>query len=75
MACEKQFPSFARNKLSAFQKVLLVQVFRPDRVESAINIFVCEVLGLNNITGISFSFKSLYQDETAPDVPILFITS
>lgn len=36
------------------------------------NIFVSEKLGLSNITGVTFSFKSLVED-TNPDVPILFV--
>lgn len=37
------------------------------------NTFVCEKLGLNNITGVTSSFKNLVED-TNPDVPILFVT-
>jgi len=36
------------------------------------NAFVCEKLGLSNITGVTFSFKSIVED-TNPDVPILFV--
>lgn len=52
----------------------MTNVFRPDRLESAMNVFVCEKLGLTNVTGVTFSFKSLLE-ETNPEIPILFITS
>ena len=62
-------------KLSPFHKVVLVQVFRPDRLESALALFVCEALGVSTISTVSFSFKNLYREESAPDTPVLFLTS
>lgn len=50
-----------------------MQVFRPDRVESALNIFVSDALGLTSIGGLVWSFKSILKDEPTPDVPILFV--
>ena len=73
--CEKNFPGQHKQKLTAFQRVLLIQVFRPDRVESALNSFVAESLGLTSITGLVWSFKSILKEEPTPDIPILFITS
>ena len=39
------------------------------------NEFVSKALGLNSISGITFSFKQLYKDDSQPQIPILFITS
>lgn len=41
---EVELPAKA-SRLTAFQKMLLVQVFRPDRLESAMNNFVKEAFG------------------------------
>lgn len=73
--CEKNIPSQYRNKLTQFQRVLLIQVFRPDRLESALNNFVAEALGLTSITGLVLSFKTMLKEEPNPEIPILFITS
>ena len=71
--CESNFPS--KILLKPFQKVLLVQIFRPDRLEKALEDFVCYALDLNNLNeGIS-SVSAIYSIETSPEVPILFITS
>jgi dynein heavy chain 2 len=75
IACERNFPAQTKGKLSSFQKVLLVQVFRPDRVESALALFVCEALVISNISSQSFSLKNLYGEDSSPEVPILFVTS
>lgn len=72
--CEKNFPSLYKAKLSSFQKVLVVQVFRPDRVESSLSMFVCEALGLTSISGLIWNFKSILKEEPTPDVPILFVS-
>ena len=73
--CEKNFPGQQKAKITGFQRVLLIQTFRPDRVESALNGFVAEALGLSSITGLVWSFKSILKEEPTADIPILFITS
>lgn len=45
--CENSFPSHVQN-LSAFQKLLLVQALRPDRLRTMMIIFAQKSLGLNN---------------------------
>lgn len=39
--CEVHFPPALANRLSEFQRILLVQVFRTERLQTAINNFVC----------------------------------
>ncbi len=73
--CEKAFPGSLKGKVSPFQKVLLTQVFRPDRVESAIVYFVCEALGIPSISSASLSLKAIFQEEATTETPILFVTS
>lgn len=71
--CEKVLPT--QGKVSPFQKVLITQVFRPDRVESALNLFVCEQLRIASIAAQAFSLRNLYREESSKDTPILFVTS
>ena len=42
---EVSFPSSARS-LSDFQQVMVVQVFRPDRLVTALSAFVCQALNV-----------------------------
>jgi dynein heavy chain 2, cytosolic len=73
LECEKEFPARIKTQITPFQRLLVVQVFRPDRLESAMTLFVCESLGKRNISPPPISLKRLYQDETSPTEPILFV--
>ena len=46
--CEVEFPQTVNLKLSGFQRFLLVQAVRPDRLETAMNRFVCPTPALHN---------------------------
>jgi|JI6StandDraft_1071083.scaffolds.fasta_scaffold14890_6 dynein heavy chain 2 len=70
---EAALPASCR-KLSSFQKVLLVQIFKPERLQSSVNAFLMEAYGLTSLAGISYSFKTIHAESTE-DVPILFIVS
>lgn len=43
--CEQVIPSHVSGKLSSFQRVLLVQTLRPDRLHSALMNFALQSLG------------------------------
>lgn len=75
LECEIDFPSKVNGQFSAFQKLLLVQAFRPDRLYSAMQQFVCEVLNLKSFAPPPLDFGALYANESAVHVPILMITS
>lgn len=53
--------------------MLLVQVFRPDRLESAMNNFVREAFGGSQVQPAPFSLSHLYEQETTAADPVLFI--
>lgn len=55
--------------------MLVVQVFRPDRLESAMNNFVKEAFGGQTVKPTPFSLSNLYEHETTCKDPILFIIS
>lgn len=53
----------------------MVSIFRPERLQSALNQFVCEALGLPSTAGTPPSFKTIYTSETTPMTPTLFVVS
>ena len=73
--CEKEIPTSVKSQITSFQKLLVIKTFRPDRLESAMNTFVCEALGKKTIAPSPLSLKSLYENDTDCFTPILFITS
>lgn len=42
---EIEFPQQVASRISSFQKLILIQVTRPDRLESAMTLFVKEAFG------------------------------
>ncbi|KAI9102585.1 dynein heavy chain and region D6 of dynein motor-domain-containing protein [Phlyctochytrium arcticum] len=71
-ACEKELP---KAKCSAFQKVLITQVLRPDRLLTALNDFSCSALHLQSLTPPPLNLAALQASETIPREPVLFITT
>ncbi|XP_023565248.1 cytoplasmic dynein 2 heavy chain 1 [Octodon degus] len=73
-ACEQEFPAILAKKVSLFQQVLVVQALRPDRLQSAMALFVCKTLGLKELSPLPLNLKRLYK-ETLEIEPILIIIS
>jgi dynein heavy chain 2 len=73
--CEVDFPSQIKNKISPFQKLLLIKTLRPDRLESAMHQFICEALSLSDISPPPLSIPDLFKSESLNIEPILFIIS
>ncbi len=71
--CESRFPQ--DKQLTSFQQLLVIQAFRPDRLESAMRVFVCELLGIQDISPETLNLKKLYSKETISTEPILIIIS
>jgi len=72
---EQKFPGQVSGRLSPFQRCMLIQVLRPDRLESAMQLFIKESFGGESVQANSFNLKSLYEEETTCQDPILFIIS
>ncbi|KAJ3189734.1 Cytoplasmic dynein 2 heavy chain 1 [Gaertneriomyces sp. JEL0708] len=66
---ESEMPS---NKLSGFQRVLLIQAVRPDRLLQAVGRFCCSALKLPDLSPLSASVDAIC-NETQPHQPVLFI--
>ena len=67
----RAFPPRAQ-QLSPFQKILLVQALRPDRMQSAMETFACDLLGLKSVNLATLNLPELAKD-TRPETPIMFI--
>lgn len=76
-ACEQpgEFPSHTQSFLTPFQRLLLVQVIRPDRLVSAMVAFASTVLQLPSLAPPPLVLKALYEGETTPFEPVLFVTT
>lgn len=71
--CELHFPE--DRHLTPFQQLLLIQAFRPDRLESAMKQFACDLLGIKDISPETLNLRKLYSKETISTEPILIIIS
>jgi dynein heavy chain 2 len=61
--------------LSAFQKVLVVQALRPDRLQSAIIQFICGALQLKSLTPPPLDLRAVSADEANHTTPVLLLTT
>ncbi|KAE9115561.1 Cytoplasmic dynein 2 heavy chain 1 [Phytophthora fragariae] len=80
MECEQNFhpkmdKSGSSGGLSAFQKLLVVQALRPDRLQSAIIHFICGVMQLKSLTPPSLDFKVIGTEEATNTTPVLLLTT
>ncbi|UJR10563.1 hypothetical protein I4U23_014763 [Adineta vaga] len=71
--CELHFPD--DKHLTSFQQILVIQAFRPDRLESAMKQFACDLLGIKDISPETLNLRKLYSKETISTEPILIIIS
>ena len=73
--CERELPPNVLKRLSPFQQVLVIQSLRPDRLQSAMELFAMRALGLKELSPATLSFKRLYSSDTLPGEPILVVIS
>jgi dynein heavy chain 2 len=73
--CEEAFDSSVYSRMSSFQRVLLIQAVRPDRLESALTQFACEAIGVASLSPPPRSLQHLHSEETESKTPILFVTT
>ncbi|XP_064610087.1 cytoplasmic dynein 2 heavy chain 1-like isoform X3 [Liolophura sinensis] len=73
--CELEFPTSIEKRTTLFQRLLLVQAVRPDRLQSAMSVFACRALGMKELATPSVNLKRLFQQETEPSEPILVVIS
>lgn len=63
------------NTSLCLQSMLLIQVFRPDRLESSMRNFICEALNIKTINPPSISLQTLLEENGNNRLPILFVTT
>eukprot|EP00931_Biecheleriopsis_adriatica_P043590 TRINITY_DN24917_c0_g1_i1.p1 TRINITY_DN24917_c0_g1~~TRINITY_DN24917_c0_g1_i1.p1 ORF type:complete len:4311 (+),score=994.91 TRINITY_DN24917_c0_g1_i1:69-13001(+) len=73
--CEEAFDGSVYSRMSGFQRVLLTQAVRPDRLESALTQFACECLGVSSLSPPPLSLSRLHAEETDKNLPVLFVTT
>jgi dynein heavy chain 2 len=72
LECERDFPSV--RELTPFQRVMVTQTLRPDRLLSMMQLFACEALGVGTLSPPPVSMAQLYEEAEAA-VPTLLITT
>nr|CAD7430089.1 unnamed protein product [Timema monikensis] len=72
--CEEHFPVQLSHKLTPFQRVLIVQALRPDRLHSSLLHFTAHILGLQDLSPPTLSLKQLMA-ETLSSEPVLLVIS
>lgn len=73
--CETEFPVKYATKVTAFQRILLLQALRPDRLESAMTSFVCEILKVKSLSPSPLNLDRLYKEESSSQQLILIVIS
>ena len=73
--CEKEFPPGILKRITPFQQLLVIQAFRPDRLQSAMEQFATRSLGLKELAPSTLNFKRLYISDTLATEPILVVIS
>ena len=74
---EEEFESLGRSSanLSELDKVLMIQVIRPDRMESALKNFICSMLNINSIVPTPMTMNKYLEVNTDNKIPIMFLTT
>ena len=67
-------PSSLDQKLTLFQKLLVLRTFRPDKMVPAIQDFITEALGKKFIEPPPFNLSEIYKDSSST-TPLIFILS
>jgi dynein heavy chain 2 len=73
--CEESWDNSIYSRMSTFQRVLMIQAVRPDRLESALTSFACEAIGVNSLSPPPLSLQRLHKEDTQSRIPVLFITT
>ncbi|WKX91874.1 hypothetical protein Q1695_010144 [Nippostrongylus brasiliensis] len=72
--CENSVPSFVDQKITPFQKVLLIQATRPDRLYSAMQDFVLKTLAIPSVNPPSFDLSDILEESTNRAPVLLILT-
>ena len=73
--CEVDFPSNLPGTTTAFQKILLIQALRPEKLQSALLMFVTSTLTIPSLTPASSALTEIYSQDSTATIPILMVTT
>jgi len=71
---EDPLPKGWRDKLDAFDKLLIIKIFRPEKILFAIQDYVTHQLGAFFMEGTQIDMNSIYKDSDRK-TPIIFVLS
>ena len=74
---ENEFDSLKgnTNNLSELDKVLMIQVTRPDRMESALKNLVCSMLNISSLVPTPMTMNQYLEVNVDNTIPIMFLTT
>uniref|UniRef100_A0A914LNP4 Cytoplasmic dynein 2 heavy chain 1 n=1 Tax=Meloidogyne incognita TaxID=6306 RepID=A0A914LNP4_MELIC len=72
--CENAYPPSINSRLSDFQRVLIIQALRPDRLHAGINRFASKVLGIESLSSQHLDLLAIHKEEPSSR-PILLLVS
>jgi dynein heavy chain 2 len=73
---EEEFDTLRNARdLSELDKVLMIQVIRPDRLESALKNFVCYMLNIDSIVPTQMTMNNYLEVNKDNKIPIMFLTT
>ena len=61
--------------MTPFQSLLIVKAFQPEKLQSAMNAFVCSTLNIKSVAPSSAGIKQVMEQEGSCEQPVLFITT
>ena len=73
--CEVEFPPTLPPGVSPFQRVLLVQALRPERLPAALFNFATATMGIASLSPMSSSLAQIHELDSSAPQPILMITT
>eukprot|EP00327_Prymnesium_parvum_P015469 CAMPEP_0113281722 /NCGR_PEP_ID=MMETSP0008_2-20120614/28451_1 /TAXON_ID=97485 /ORGANISM="Prymnesium parvum" /LENGTH=3313 /DNA_ID=CAMNT_0000132155 /DNA_START=19 /DNA_END=9960 /DNA_ORIENTATION=- /assembly_acc=CAM_ASM_000153 len=73
--CELEFPSSLPSTFTPFQRILLLQALRPDRLIPALINFVTKTLHVTSLSPSSSSLQQIFEQDSSAFRPILMITT
>ncbi|KAM3726645.1 Cytoplasmic dynein 2 heavy chain [Dirofilaria immitis] len=73
--CEKTFPPAIDAIMTPFQKLLVIQAIRPERLYPAMISFVVNILGVPSINPSPLDLSSVYKSESNSNEPIMILIS
>jgi len=73
--CESDFPPTLPQTITPFQRLLLVQALRSERLQTGLVTFATKTLGISSLTPMSSALEAIATEDSNASQPILMITT